>query len=177
VEEGKLRALVESWLAILDQSNYYELLGILEIADEAAIQQAFHRFSQSFHPDNHRNSPSDVREGVTRIFRRGAEAYRVLRDGKTRAAYDLALAQGALRYFRIGGSPDGQGTERGLEALCQTPGGRLHARKAERALSEGNFEEARAEMHHAQTAEGISIALENRFRELLELATSGRPQT
>lgn len=174
MNESELRALVQSWLEILDESNYYELLGVLEIADETAIQIAFHKFSQSFHPDNHRNSPAEVREGVTRIFKRGAEAYRVLRDSKSRAAYDLALAQGALRYFRAGGSRDSQGVERGLEALCQTPGGRLHARKAERALSEGNFEEARTEMHHAQTAEGISIALENRFRELLELASGAR---
>ena len=174
MNEGELRTLVESWLTILDDSNYYELLGVLEIADDEAIQRAFHKFSQSFHPDNHRKSPADVRQGVTHIFKRGAEAYGVLRDPKSRAAYDLALAQGALRYSRSGGGRDSQGTEHGLEALCRTAGGRLHARKAERALSEGNVEEAKKEMHHAQTAECISITLENRFRELLELATGMR---
>jgi len=174
VNEGELRALVDSWLKILDESNYYELLGLLEIAGDEAIQLAFHKFSQSFHPDNHRKSPADVRQDVTHIFKRGAEAYRVLRDPKSRAAYDLALAQGALRYSRSGGGRDGQGTEQGLEALCRTPGGRLHARKAERALSEGNLEEAKMEMHHAQTAECINITLENKFRELLELAVNKR---
>lgn len=176
MNERELREQVGSWLRILDESSYYELLGILEIADESAIQAAFHSFSQNFHPDNHRSAPADVREDVIRIFKRGAEAYGVLRDPKARAAYDLALAQGALRYSRAAGSHDSQGTQRGLDAHCKTPGGRLHARQAERALSEGKIDEARTLMAKAQTAEGINIALENRFRELIEVAQSRSPE-
>jgi DnaJ-class molecular chaperone len=75
VDPVTLRRTIDTWLKILDQSTYYELLGILEIADEGAIQKAFHEFSQSFHPDNHRGAPEDVRRDVTAIYRRGAEAF------------------------------------------------------------------------------------------------------
>jgi DnaJ-class molecular chaperone len=170
MNEDDLRERVASWLGILDETNYYELLSILEIADESAVQEAFHVFSQSFHPDNHRHASPELLDGIMRIFRRGAEAYGVLRDPKTRAAYDLALAQGALRYSRTGGSQDSQGSKKGLDSHCTSPGGKLHARQAERALSEGKLEEAKELLKKAQTAEGINIGLENRFRELFEVA-------
>lgn len=170
VDDHQLRAKVLAWLEVLDSASYYDLLGVLEVADEGAIQTAFHEFSQSFHPDSHRQSATEIREAVTIIFRRGAEAYGVLKDPQTRAAYDLALAQGALRYSRASGSRDGHGALRGLEAICSSPGGKLHARQAERALSEGRLEEAQELLNKAQTAEGINIALENKFRDLFEVA-------
>ncbi len=175
-DDALLRQKVLDWLEVLDDTSYYDLLGLLEIADDSAIQTAFHQFSESFHPDAHRSSSREVREAVTIIFKRGAEAYRVLKDPKTRAAYDLALAQGALRYFPTSGSRDSQGAQRGLETLCKTKGGQLHARQAERALSEGQLEEARALLEKAQTAEGINIPLQNKFQELFQVAKSIPPR-
>lgn len=175
-DDPRLQTKVLDWLLVLDSTSYYDLLGILEVADEAAIQRAFHEFSQSFHPDGHRQAGPEIREAVTTIFKRGAEAYRVLKDPRMRAAYDLALAQGALRYSRASGSRDSQGAKSGLEAICSSPGGKLHARQAERALSEGRLEEAKELLHKAQTAEGINIALENKFRELFLVAKGMAPR-
>ncbi len=175
-DERQLREQVLSWLEVLDDTSYYDLLGVLEIADDAAIQSAFHEFSQSFHPDSHRGRAPEIREAVTIIFKRGAEAYRVLRDPRSRAAYDLSLAQGALRYSPTGGSRDGQGEQKGLEALCATAGGRLHARQAERALAEGDLATARELLQKAQTAEGINIALQNKFQELFDVARTIPPR-
>lgn len=175
-EDSELRGKIWQWLEVLDQTSYYDLLGILEVADESAIQTAFHEFSQNFHPDGHRQQAPEIREAVTTIFKRGAEAYRVLKDPAMRSAYDLALAQGALRYSRASGSRDGQGAQKGLEAICSTPGGKLHARQAERALSEGRFDAAKELLTKAQTAEGINLALENKFRELFQVAKSVPPR-
>ena len=44
---------VYEWAAVLDDSTYYELLGVLEIADDAALKAAFHEFALAFHPDCH----------------------------------------------------------------------------------------------------------------------------
>lgn len=175
-DDRKLRAQILSWLEVLDETSYYDLLGVLEIADDSAIRTAFHEFSQSFHPDSHRGAAPEIREAVTIIFKRGAEAYRVLRDPKSRAAYDLALAQGALRYSLTDGSRDSQGAQKGLEALCTTPGGKLHARQAERALSEGDLEGAKELLLKAQTAEGINFALQYKFQELFEVARTIPPR-
>lgn len=174
-DDNELRDTIQRWLEVLGSASYYDLLGILEIADEKTIQKAFHEFSQSFHPDAHRHATAEIRQAVTTIFRRGAEAYGVLKDPQSRAAYDLALAQGALRYSRSSGSRDNQGADRGLSAICSTPGGKLHARQAERALSEGRLDEARELLTRAQTAEGINIALEYKFRELFQVAKSLPP--
>jgi DnaJ-class molecular chaperone len=170
VTEDEIREQVESWLGILDESDYYELLGILEIAGDEAIQAAFHTFSQSFHPDNHRKASPEVRQGVTRIFKRGAEAYGVLRDHKSRAAYDLAMAQGAIRLQPGQAGSQNENENVSLDSFCKTPGGRLHARQAERALSEGELDEAHALFRKALIAEGDNEDLEERFRTLFELA-------
>jgi DnaJ-class molecular chaperone len=169
VGESELRARVKSWLSVLDESSYYELLGILEIAGDEAIQAAFHEFSLSFHPDNHRGAPAELRADVTRIFKRGAEAYRVLRDANSRAAYDRALAQGALRLTAPTQGPQAD-TSESLESCCLTPGGRLHARQAERALRERKLDEAHHLYRKAVLAEGINLELEERFRSLFDLA-------
>lgn len=169
MRDDELRARVESWLSVLEDSSYYELLGILEIAGDEAVQAAFHEFSQSFHPDNHRSADENLRADITRIFKRGAEAYRVLRDPRSRASYDLAMAQGALRLTSQGQESSTK-TNESLDATCRTSGGRLHARQAERALSERDLDNARALLRKALLAEGDNPELESRFRELFKLA-------
>lgn len=79
----------------LDKLDYYTLLGLETHADADAIRAAFHKFALKFHPDNHGGSDQQLR--ATQIFRRGTEAYRVLKDPKQRRAYDEALAAGRLR--------------------------------------------------------------------------------
>lgn len=170
VNDDEVRATVQSWLSILDQSSYYELLGILEIADDSAIQKAFHDFSQSFHPDAHRKRSPQIRDAVTRIYRRGAEAYGVLRDPKTRAAYDLALSQGALRLNRGKASSPATDQSASLDGACRTPAGKLHARQAERALRDKDSDLAFSFLRKAQGAEGDNPELEERFRQLFEVS-------
>jgi curved DNA-binding protein CbpA len=163
-DEGRQHTL-EAWLAVLGSATHYELLGLLEAADEQAIQEAFHAFAEAFHPDRHRAESEAVREAVTRIFRRGAEAYRVLRDAKRRAAYDLELAKARPE----GAGPSSLPPARSLDELCTTPGGKLHARQAERALTAGSLTEAHAFLTRALAAEGSNPELEARLADLEQL--------
>lgn len=164
---------VEAWLQILDDSSYYELLGILEIADETAIQSAFHDFSTAFHPDRHRGESDALRRAVTRIYQRGAEAYGVLRDPRTRAQYDLALAQGQLRLNPGQSSATSAPSSGDLVALARSAGGQMHARQFLRALSEGNAEESSRCHRKMLLAEGRNPELERQAEHLLERARSG----
>lgn len=166
---------VENWLEILDRSTYYELLGILEIADEAAIQRAFHEFSANFHPDSYRGEPQALINAITKIYQRGAEAYGVLRNPALRSRYDLALTQGALRYnpgltSREPNSPE----TNDLVALARTKAGQLHARQAERALSEGRLADAQVLVRNALLADGENKDLAARANELFKLVASGQ---
>lgn len=171
----EIREQVDSWLSILDHSTYYELLGILEIASESAIQDAFHKFSESFHPDRHRGQSDELRTAVTHIYRRGAEAYGVLRDPLKRAAYDVAMNQGQLRW-NPGQTVEGAPAQLSdLASLCKTKAGALHARQAERAITEKDWNSGSALLRKALLAEGGNRELEKRSAELIDLVKNTFP--
>ena len=56
------------WDALLDQSSYYEVLGLLEIADSSAIRKAFHEFAVAFHPDAFPNADDETADALRRVF-------------------------------------------------------------------------------------------------------------
>lgn len=147
---------LRDWADILDDATYYEILDVLELADEEAIRASFKTFSLAFHPDLHLDAPEEYRALARRIFQRGAEAYRVLSDPSLRSAYDLALAQGRLRLVETKAPRPPAASEapaprarssapriRTLEDIARTPAAKLSAMKAEREITEGHFENAR----------------------------------
>jgi curved DNA-binding protein CbpA len=80
----------------LDRLDYYALLGVERDADSDEIKRAFQRFARKFHPDQY-PAPSALADRVSRIYRRGTEAYRILSHTDYRPLYDQALKKGALR--------------------------------------------------------------------------------
>lgn len=80
----------------LDEVDYYALLEVRRDADADAVRAAFHNFALRFHPDQHVGDPARQRQAL-KIFKRGAEAYRVLMHAVLRRRYDAALARGAVR--------------------------------------------------------------------------------
>ncbi|HET9959110.1 MAG TPA: J domain-containing protein [Polyangiaceae bacterium] len=135
-----------AWEQSLDVLSYYELLGVLEVADESDIRQQFREFCRAFHPDSHPHGGSEVANRLERIFQRGAEAYRVLMNPELRASYDLGLARGRLRLGAEAPSVAPRNQIRTLDELCQSAGGKLHARRADKLISEGDLERAKREL-------------------------------
>jgi DnaJ-class molecular chaperone len=173
--EGDVSALPE-WEAVLDESNYYEILGVLEIADAQAIREAFHEFSLGFHPDAHLDVEPDVQRRLTRVFQRGVEAYRVLSVPESRAAYDLALAKGELR-LEAGASTRIETGVRSLDELCRSPGAKLYAKRAEDLIANGELEKATGELYRALRAEeGENPELLQRIHAVTALARLGTPE-
>ncbi|HEY4156707.1 MAG TPA: DnaJ domain-containing protein, partial [Polyangiaceae bacterium] len=143
------------WAEVLDDSNYYELLGVLEIADPAGVQNAFHEFCLAFHPDAHPDCDPETSTLVRQVFQRGAEAYHVLSHPELRARYDLALATGQLRLVASDAprsiAPPGV---QSLESLCQSAAARLHATRADALISSGDLGAAKGELMLAVRADG-----------------------
>lgn len=80
----------------LDRIDYYTLLDVARDAPTDAIRDAFHRFAMRFHPDQHIGDAA-AQTRAARIFKRGAEGYRILIDTALRARYDAALGRGEVR--------------------------------------------------------------------------------
>lgn len=80
----------------LDRIDYYTLLGVARDAPTDGVRDAFHRFAMRFHPDQHIGDDA-AQLRAARIFKRGAEGYRVLIDAVLRARYDAALGRGEVR--------------------------------------------------------------------------------
>ena len=184
---------LHAWADVLDDSDYYELLGVLHIADENAIRQGFHVFAAAFHPDAHRYADGANQRLASQIYRRGTEAYRVLLDPKLRSRYDLELAKGNVRLSALGVAPRTGGSRPGgsrpsgsqlnngpkppapgpgdiasLEDLCETPAARLLARQSEDFIAAGELRKARDALREALDREGgDNEALEDRLDDLV----------
>jgi len=80
----------------LDRIDYYAILGVPRDATTDQVREAFHRFALRHHPDQHVDAAGGAARSL-RIFKRGAEGYRVLLDPVLRARYDAAVARGEVR--------------------------------------------------------------------------------
>lgn len=162
---------VYEWAAVLEVSNYYELLGVLEIADDQALKVAFHEFALAFHPDAHTDYDEPTAEVSRRVFQRGAEAYRVLSHPQLRPRYDLALAKGQLR---LGGSEVPRVANVGvgaksLDELCLTASAKRYAGRADELISAGDLSGAKRELQLALREDGENEELAERL-DALDLA-------
>jgi len=63
--------------------DYYDVLGVGRDADDTRIRKAFRRLARDFHPDVNPDDPQAEAQ-----FKELAEAYEVLSDPQSRAAYD-----------------------------------------------------------------------------------------
>jgi curved DNA-binding protein CbpA len=161
-----------AWAEVLDESTYYEILGLLHIADDGAIRDAFHEFALAFHPDAQLDLDVEARAVVRTVFQRGVEAYRVLSSQEQRAAYDLALAKGLLRLEQQG---ERRATgARSLDELCRSAGAKLYAKRAEDLITQGELGRAADELLRALRAEeGPNPDLAERLHSLNALARLG----
>ena len=141
----------------LDKLDYYTLLGVAEDANSDAIRAAFHTFALKYHPDNHGGTGQEGR--ATEIFRRGTEAYRVLRDPTQRVAYDRTLEAGGLRLKVEEARPQR------LKKTAMNVRARPFFIKAEQALKAGK---------HSQAKLNVNIALQHQPEHPDLLALLGR---
>ena len=68
--------------------NYYEVLGVGSTATASEIKKAYRKLARKYHPDRFVQAPADVMDEAVARFKRGEEAYRILKDPTRRAYYD-----------------------------------------------------------------------------------------
>lgn len=147
----------------LDQLDYYDLLQVETSATADDVRRAFHAFAAKFHPDRFAGAALEKRERAAQIYRRGAEAYRVLLDPEQRRVYDAQRARGKLRL-----DPE-ETTDRGAPTgslAIRSPRARPFAQKASEAMKKGDWATARLNLKLALQHEPGSALLEARLAEV-----------
>ena len=160
---------VEALAAALDQLDYFAVLGLGQAATPGEIKAAYYRESRAYHPDRYAAVPSpELRELVSRIYRRVNEAYTVLRDERRRARYlqDINGPDRArkLRFTEVEEALVKVEQQRKLEEqLGQTPNGRKFYAAALADIQAGRWEAAERGLKSALVFEPGNA----RFREQL----------
>jgi curved DNA-binding protein CbpA len=143
----------------LDQLDYYTLLGAHAAATADELRAAFHAFARRYHPDRHAAAGEETMARAARIYRRGAEAYRVLSDPELRRRYDAQLARGKVR-FDPEDAPECRPQRSASGAVVlRSPAARPFYLKAEQALRTGDLKQARLNLQLALRHEGDNAAL------------------
>ncbi len=98
---AEIRTLVEELFAGLERRSYYDFLGVPRGATAKQIQDAFYVRAEKLHPDRFFSlSDLELRNKIYEVYKRVAEAYRVLESPAARKEYDEGLAQGQVRLLK-----------------------------------------------------------------------------
>jgi curved DNA-binding protein CbpA len=135
----------------LEQLDYYTLLELEPSVSSDEVRRAFHRFAAKYHPDKWVARGADPRtvERASQIYRRGAEAYRVLTDSRRRKAYDGQLAAGQLRYDANAEPAVAPASAAKWPIKVKNPLARPFATKAEQAYKAGDWGTAKVNLRMA----------------------------
>ncbi|HCL29158.1 MAG TPA: molecular chaperone DnaJ [Candidatus Latescibacteria bacterium] len=82
----------------MEKRDYYEVLGLQQGADSAAIKSSYRKLALKYHPDR---NPDDA--AAEAKFKEASEAYEVLSDDDKRAKYDRFGHAGVENNFGQGG--------------------------------------------------------------------------
>lgn len=177
--------LVLEWAEALDRIDYLSLLGlprptsIDQVPSDDAVRDGFRAFALAFHPDRHLDAEPEVRDAATRVFRRGAEAYRVLQDPLLRRRYvRLLVEEGALRLqteeLEQARSSRGPAPSR-VQDLIKSASARPFAERADELIAAGDFGQAKLQLQLAVMREPQNARLKEKLDELERKVTSLRP--
>jgi DnaJ-class molecular chaperone len=157
---------IRAWIDVLDELTYYELFGIPAGAGADEVREAFHAFCDTFHPDRHFGREGSDRDALATIFKRGTEAYLVLRDQGLRGHYDNELASRPeslpqrIRFSSHARPPVSQapGAAR-LEDAVRSNSARPFARRAEELIRAGDLRQAKLQLVMANHLDPDNAAL------------------
>ncbi len=152
----------------LDLLDYYELLRVEPSASTERIREAFHDFARRYHPDRHASAPPELQERAAQIYRRGAEAYRVLTQPEQRRRYDALVEGGKLRYEEPPATAARAPVGSDAEVRARTPRALPFVQKALDAERRGASSQAKLNFELALRYEPDNEPLRRRYEALLE---------
>lgn len=162
IDALEIRALAK----IMDELDYYQLLGIDPKANLGEIRAAFHASSRSFHPDANRDLPPDLKRQCNLISKRITEAYSVLRDPRRRHSYDTRVKASGVLRIQLAEARTAHAEQIKAERRGRTPQGRQFHARAEAALKSGQLSTAIQHVQMALTFEADNAGFKSLLEEL-----------
>jgi DnaJ-class molecular chaperone len=148
------------------EPDYYALLGIASNATADQVRAAFHDVARRYHPDRFSGHAEDERSKAGDIYRRAAEAYRVLMDSAERVRYDAGLARGEVRLgpapVETGGRPPPA-----MVTSIKNPKARPFWQKAQESIKAGDFKAAKLNLTLAKNADPDNPMIEAALADVL----------
>jgi CheY-like chemotaxis protein len=164
---------------LLDELDYYQLLGIDNDATTEQLRAAYFDLSLEFHPDRFFLLRSgDLKEKIYAIFRRVSEAYAVLSDDRRRAAYDLVLHERRGKRVATSEPPSADVTRSDLrvDIPTQVPNARRFAQLAQTAVKSDDLDGARLYLAFALAQDPGNAALRRSFDDISRRLSRARKE-
>jgi curved DNA-binding protein CbpA len=160
----RVRVLVEEMYEGLDVLPYYILLGVARDSNCDQIRDAFYHRAEVLHPDRFFNLADEaLRTKIYEVYKRIAEAYRVLENPEARKEYDEGLAQGRVRYVKE--EREGLNLKQPDEGIENLQAKRFF-RLGLDALNAGDLKGARLNFGFALSMEPQSAVVKEQIREV-----------
>jgi curved DNA-binding protein CbpA len=161
---------VFGWLELLDELDYYALLGVPRDGSSDDVHDAFRAFASTFHPDGHPGRDPREISALDAIFKRGTEALTVLTDAALRERYDAELARSNDVPPRVllASNASMPPPPVHLEDHARSPSARPFARRAVELFAAGDFKQAKLQMVMATFHDPGNDALEAYLRGIQE---------
>lgn len=156
----RLSKRVRALYRLIDQVDYYQVLGVEPSASPEQLRRAYFDLSLEFHPDRFFLLRSgDLKEKIYAVYRRITEAYTVLSDERRRQSYDDSRKSGSSekraapdqREERVRREVPSSGKT--LEVPARDAKAKRLIELARIAFSEGDLHGARLHLHLALTYE------------------------
>jgi len=142
----EIRALAK----IMDELDYYQILHLEPGASQSDIKRAYFSTSRTLHPDVNRHLDAAVQAECMRVSKRVTEAYCILRDPRSRTAYDAQRTEdGSDIRMQLADAKASHVKKDNQERQGRTPQGRQYYQKAAAALER---DEAAAAISNLQMA-------------------------
>jgi tetratricopeptide (TPR) repeat protein len=148
--EADPQAEIAALLARVRGADNYELLGIARRAEAGEIKRAYYALAKRFHPDRFRRDVDETQRGrVEAAFAKIAQAYEILSDEKTRAAYDAKLPPESLKRPPARVAPQPSAAPSASTPAPPAEAAETHDAAARKESAEENFQQGLAALKQA----------------------------
>lgn len=153
----------------IDDMDYYEILGVRQKAFTQEIKKAYFKKSREFHPDKYFNEDPRLVAVISKIFKRIAEAYKVLSDQDKRALYTKSI-NGPNRKKMLRFNPKLiEAEQKSKEDEGQTPMGKKYYQMAKTAMNNKDYKSAKINLQLAAKMEPNNATFKSRLEEVEDL--------